>query len=176
MCLNLGCGFDIKKGFVNLDKYNLEGVDVVHDLKMFPYPFEDDTFDYILCNDIIEHLDLIDTMRELHRILKKEGTISIRVPHFSSTHNFEDPTHINLFASRRFKFFVVDGGMGRCYYFNSLFDHINYTKITFDKGWIFWNYLVESLVNISDKTRLIYEFTFLSRLFPAMNLEVVIQK
>jgi len=31
--LNLGCGKDIRKGYVNLDIYPLEGVDVVADIE-----------------------------------------------------------------------------------------------------------------------------------------------
>ena len=47
MKLNLGCGRDIREGYVNLDKAGLDGVDVVHDLNVFPYPFEDNEFDEI---------------------------------------------------------------------------------------------------------------------------------
>jgi|GEM_PF-6354793 len=38
--LNLGCGNKILKGWVNLDKFPLEGVDVVYDIEDLPLPFD----------------------------------------------------------------------------------------------------------------------------------------
>lgn len=46
--LNLGCGKDIKKEYVNLDIRKFPGVDIIHDLNKFPYPFKDDSFDEII--------------------------------------------------------------------------------------------------------------------------------
>lgn len=40
MKLNLGCGNDIREGWVNLDINKKEGVNVVHDLNEVPLPFE----------------------------------------------------------------------------------------------------------------------------------------
>ncbi|GIR90283.1 MAG: hypothetical protein CM15mP89_2880 [Gammaproteobacteria bacterium] len=36
MKVNLGCGNKILQGWVNLDKYDVYPVDVVHDLETFP--------------------------------------------------------------------------------------------------------------------------------------------
>ncbi len=70
MKLNLGCGKDIKEGYINLDKWALGEVDVVHNLNLFPYPFKDNIFDEILCSHLLEHVnDLIKVMEELHRML-----------------------------------------------------------------------------------------------------------
>lgn len=66
--LNLGCGTDIRRGFVNLDHCDLPGVDVVHDLQKLPLPFEDSSFELIICRDILEHLDYIPLLEEIHRI------------------------------------------------------------------------------------------------------------
>lgn len=82
--LNLGCGEDKKPGYVNLDFHDHVSPDVVHDLNVFPYPFEDNSFDEIICYHILEHLDKpFWVMRELHRILKPGGKLFIKVPHFS---------------------------------------------------------------------------------------------
>ncbi|HCD53350.1 MAG TPA: hypothetical protein DEQ34_12945, partial [Balneolaceae bacterium] len=95
--LNLGCGNDIREGWVNLDIAPLPGVDVVHNLEELPLPFEDEEFDHIRAQDILEHLEYIPLLKEIHRILKPGGTISIRVPHFTSRYNFNDPTHKKMF-------------------------------------------------------------------------------
>ena len=101
--LNLGCGKKIKQGYINLDNKFFRGVDVIHDLDKYPYPFKDDYFDYVLCDNVLEHLDnLIKTMEELHRITKKNGTIEIIVPYFSSIGAFQDPTHRHFFYLKNF--------------------------------------------------------------------------
>jgi len=41
---NLGCGKQYIPGAVNVDLY-AEKVDVRHDLDVFPYPFQDGSFD-----------------------------------------------------------------------------------------------------------------------------------
>ena len=56
MKVNLGCGNKILRGWVNLDKYDVYPVDVVHDLETFPYPFETGSCTEILMNHVLEHL------------------------------------------------------------------------------------------------------------------------
>ncbi|MBH45300.1 MAG: SAM-dependent methyltransferase [Flavobacteriaceae bacterium] len=44
-------------------------------------PFKDKTYDLILCNHVLEHIpDDLKAMSELHRVLKKEGTLIAQVP------------------------------------------------------------------------------------------------
>ena len=82
--LNLGSGGHKKEGFINLDWNPIDNPDVAHDLNKLPYPFPDDSFDYIEALHVLEHLDKpFLVMRELHRILVPGGKLSIRVPHFS---------------------------------------------------------------------------------------------
>ena len=82
--LNLGCGNFKKKGYINLDVNKNVKPDVVHDLDKFPYPFKGNYFDLIEADHVLEHTnDPFRVMKELHRIIKYNGTIIIRVPHFS---------------------------------------------------------------------------------------------
>ena len=104
--LNLGCGTDIRKGWINLDIAKIPGVDIVYDINKLPIPFKNEVFDYILCNDVLEHVEYVPLMKELHRILKEYGIIEIKVPHFSSRNNFVDPTHKKFFSFQTFEFFV----------------------------------------------------------------------
>lgn len=103
--LNLGCGRDIRRGWVNLDKAKLPGIDIVHDVESLPLPFGDEEFDFVLCRDIFEHVEYIPVLRDIHRILKKGGVVKIRVPHFTSRRNFHDPTHKKQFSIKTFDFF-----------------------------------------------------------------------
>lgn len=101
--LNLGCGKKIKKDYVNLDLYQLPGVDVVADITK-ELPFEDNTFDEVLTEHVFEHIvDLDALLGELHRITKKGGVIKIFVPHFTNFGAYTDPTH-----KRFFGYFTMD--------------------------------------------------------------------
>lgn len=81
MKLNLGCGSDIKSDMTNVNYFDTDGVDVVHDLNSFPYPFPSSSIDYILMDNVLEHLHSIDeVLRECSRILKVGGILNIIVP------------------------------------------------------------------------------------------------
>ena len=93
MKLLVGCGRHHREGYVNLDIAKMPGVDVVHDLDKFPYPFKDNTFSEIVAEHVLEHLaDLMSVMREFHRISKQGGIIKIVVPYYHSHGAFQDPT------------------------------------------------------------------------------------
>jgi len=81
--LNLGCGFTkyAARKVVNLDAYDNCKPDVVHDLSKMPLPFEDETFDLILANHILEHVPgWWECFDDCCRILKPGGRIEVWVP------------------------------------------------------------------------------------------------
>ena len=101
--LHLGCGRDIKRGFVNVDLVDAPGVDVVHDLDSCPWPFEDSTFELIICNPVLEHLaDFHAAVTEIHRIGRPGCIVSIRAPYFFSTKYCGDLSHRIPFSYRTF--------------------------------------------------------------------------
>ena len=121
MKLNLGCGRAVKKGYVNLDFVKLPGVDVVHDLDSFPYPFKANTFDEIYVDNVLEHLnDIVAVMAELHRISKKGAVIKIIVPYFHYHGAYQDPTHKHFFTLDTFDYFVK--GSNYDYYTHTRFE------------------------------------------------------
>lgn len=97
-CLNIGCGRDIKKGWVNLDRQDAPGIDVVADLERLslnPLPFPNDTFDGMLMSHVIEHItNVLPMMEELYRVAKPGCELVIRCPHGASDDADEDPTHV----------------------------------------------------------------------------------
>ncbi|HWR27651.1 MAG TPA: methyltransferase domain-containing protein [Candidatus Thermoplasmatota archaeon] len=83
--LHLGCGRDIKEGFVNIDHFKGEGVDVVCNLGHEKLPFDDNTIDVVYANSFIEHLDCYETdflLDELYRVCKPEAIIEFISPHY----------------------------------------------------------------------------------------------
>ena len=176
--LNLGCGHDTRDGWVNLDSAELPGVDVVHDLSVVPLPFADETFSEVLCQDVLEHVDFATVLGDLHRILVPGGRVTIRSPHFTSRAVYVDPTHRAAFSVDTFAFFARESDYAsRSYYFDFQFASVESARITFHRYRAQpWNYVVEPFVNSSLRVQRYYEDTFLSRLFPAANIEVVLVK
>lgn len=174
--LNLGCGKDIRAGWINLDRADLPGVDIRHDLSLGALPFGDNEFDVVLARDVFEHLEYIPLLKEVHRILKPGGRVEIQVPHFSSANNFVDPTHRRMFSVRTFSFFVSESGTEREYYFDFAFSEISAKRIEFAKGVLIWDYALEPLINVNESTQKYYEMTGLCALFPAQSVKVTLIK
>lgn len=102
--LIVGCGHRSEKYAINLDMVDLPGVDVQHNLEVFPYPFEDGQFEEIRAEDVLEHVDnIVGVMNELWRILEVGGTLWIRGPHANYPEQaWRDPTHRRLFVPHSF--------------------------------------------------------------------------
>ena len=101
MKLNLGCGFNKKDGFVNVDKFAACGPDRVVDLEQFPWPFETSSVDEIHLIHVLEHLgagtDLfLGIIKELHRVCRPGAIVRIEVPHPRHDIYLNDPTHVRV--------------------------------------------------------------------------------
>lgn len=104
--LDIGCGKNKLPGSVGLDVKPLEGVDVVHDLNCYPYPFLEDTFDFVRLSHVVEHVgSILRTMEEVYRIAKDGAEVEIITPHYTDTSSWQDPTHLWHLNSGSFDFF-----------------------------------------------------------------------
>lgn len=96
--LDLGCGkkpyknlFPNVSEYIGVDFHNeghdhsSEDIDVFYDGKTIPFP--DDTFDGVLCTEVLEHVeDLEGIMDEIRRVLKPGGKALITVPFVWNEH------------------------------------------------------------------------------------------
>ncbi len=129
--LDIGCGGRKLPGSIGIDILSLPGVDVVHDLSRFPWPFEDDSFDLVFASHFLEHThDVIKTLEEIHRILKPSGRAVIQVPYFRCIDAVVDPTHEHYFASQSLDY-VVEGTPQARYSYSSR----KFKKVGFWYGW-----------------------------------------
>lgn len=79
--LNLGCGSDVRPGYVNVDKFLCAPGVVIADLPNLP--FLSDYADEVLLSHVLEHFgyaDGEDLCREILRVLKPKGVATIEVP------------------------------------------------------------------------------------------------
>ncbi len=122
--LHLGCGHVIKEGWLNHDLVSLPGVDVVHDLREFPWPFEESQFDEVYADNVLEHLpDTIRTIEEIHRVTRPGARVFLGVPFWNSFEAWGDPTHKRVFTEDTFDFFdpTTWRGENRDYYTKAKF-------------------------------------------------------
>lgn len=114
--LDLGCGdnklankdkfpnYDFNGEVIGLD-FN-EPADVVHDLNK-KLPFKDNTFDIVYTHHVLEHIEnIINLLKEVHRILKKGGYFLICVPHISYLDSLGDLSHKRLFSYSSLDFMI----------------------------------------------------------------------
>jgi predicted SAM-dependent methyltransferase len=131
--VDLACGDNKKEGFIGLDISDCEGVDKVHDLNIYPWPFEDNSVDEVHCSHYIEHIPhlniqavlkqsnsfdefkeklsndkdgFIKFFNELYRIMKPGATATIIAPYYMSVRAFGDPTHQRYIGD--FSFYYVN--------------------------------------------------------------------
>lgn len=119
--INLGAGEDIQAGWTNVDMIDLPGIDVVHNLIKFPYPFEDNSAHEMKAVDVIEHLPtyigeahgVIKFLEECHRILKPGGTLFLQTPGWKAEFLWIDPTHVRGFDIQSMDFFDPSTHFGK---------------------------------------------------------------
>jgi len=79
MRLNLGCGDDIRDGYVNIDFRQTHPAISVMDLSIFPWPIETGCVDEILMLDFLEHFPYSQTrsiLLECHRVLRDVRSVA----------------------------------------------------------------------------------------------------
>jgi len=129
--LHIGSGKKTLVGATTIDILDLPGVDVVHDLDVFPWPFGDNTFDLIFAHSVFEHLeDQIAVVEEMARILKPGGRVVINVPHFRCVDAFTDSTHTHFFTTQSMDYYIEGKALS----------NYEYTKVRFKEIglWFGW--------------------------------------
>lgn len=171
--LDLGCGDSKLKSeddvVVGLDICNLPGVDVVYDFNKLPLPFDDNTFDKIHADQVMEHVgDLHETMKECYRILKPKGTIEIKVPHYPHFDAFSNAQH-----KRFFTYYTMDSWESSNKRHNIYANGVNFKYVSRELQFIKpWRWLGAGM--IFNKIPRIYE-TFFSNVFQAGQLRIVME-
>jgi hypothetical protein len=173
--LELGCGTRKPEGFYGVDRVDTEATDLVQDLDSENWDLPPNHFEEIRAIDLFEHLENpVNFLEEVHRIAEFGAEIVIKAPHLSSQ-NWTDPTHKRLAGIDTISnYFTQNGRLN--FYSDARFEIESIQLRFFKRKFLFYNYLIQPLVNSSRFTQMLFEKTFLSRFFPAHNIRFHLEK
>lgn len=107
--LDIGCGKNKYPGAIGMDIIKGSEVDIVHDMEVVPYSFKNNEFDMVVASHILEHIehnaDFFNVMGEIHRILKDDGKLLVKVPYWKEIWRHSNPEHVRYLNSRYFDMF-----------------------------------------------------------------------
>jgi SAM-dependent methyltransferase len=164
--LDVGCGRNKYPGATGIDISPDTDADLLVDLDETPYPLESDSFDQILCQDVLEHVARpLEMLDELYRIGRPGARIHLRTPHYSSVFAYGDPTHVHTYSVLTIRSFE-----------EPLFDHYSAARFrVVDVTLDFWDPLRWiGIARLANRFQSIYEMLFAFR-FPAMNIRAKLE-
>ena len=125
--LNVGCGIKKIKDSWNIDRLAEVDPDEVLDITDGPLPYEDNWFDEVVADYILEQIrkrdDFIYAMNEIWRVLKPDGLLRLKVPNAEFPEAFRDPMDCRYFVPETFDHF----------------NHAHYRWFAFKYGFLPWH-------------------------------------
>lgn len=108
--LNLGCGYNKYEGFWNIDVSPRCNPDQVVDMEVFPWPWEDNYFDKIYANHVLEHVGqnpkvFAKIIQEIYRVARDKAEMFVQIPHHRCDVFWDDFTHVRVLTEKTFRMF-----------------------------------------------------------------------
>lgn len=176
--LNIGCGNNYEKGWINCDVSKKVKADYYFDCGKNDFPFENDTFSEIKAEMVFEHLPDYDArlhfLREIFRVGKKGCKIFLSVPHFSSQGAWGDLQHVRPFSFTSLDYFSLNKTTK--YQIDHSQEIDGNSRMFFVKPKIILGKLHKmiGMESVANKFPLLYEM-FLYGFFPARQLEFCLE-
>lgn len=103
--VEIGCGKTKTEGYIGVDRFELDGVDIVADINE-GLPFETNSVDVIFACHSLEHMEnLQNVMDEIFRISKHGAIINILAPYYNTYTNIANFFHKINFNEDTMRFF-----------------------------------------------------------------------
>jgi len=171
--LDLGCGKKKRPGTIGVDHSNRHAADIIHDLNVFPYPFEEATVDGAYLDNVLEHLDSpLHVMEEIYRIMKPGGFVKVIVPYFRSNWAFIDPTHKTFYTIDSFSYY--DPNHPICIRYDYTHARFKVEKIVFNEE-ITSSFFKKLVIKFANRFPFRYE-SQLSHLYPLDDITFYLRK
>jgi ubiquinone/menaquinone biosynthesis C-methylase UbiE len=182
--LELGCGNHKRhKDALGVDRLQYPGVDIVGDIVEVIHAFPNNSVSAVFAYHSLEHLsDLGEVMIGLNRILKKNATCKVVVPHFSNPYFYSDYSHKTFFGLYTFCYFTHQSPFKRSVpnYGLALDFKLTKVKLIFKSPKPFYfrwgiKKLIQTLANLNTYLMEFYEEN-LCYIFPCYEVEYELQK
>ena len=110
MKLNIGCGFNKRLSYINIDKFAECQPDLQMDAETIPWQFQDNAVEEVVFNHSLEHMGadsnvFLAMIKELYRVCKSGAIIQVNVPHPRHDDFIGDPTHVRMITPALFELF-----------------------------------------------------------------------
>jgi predicted SAM-dependent methyltransferase len=108
--LNMGCGFNKLDDHWNVDVESKCNPNQVLDFEITPWPYEDNFFERITADNILEHLGqspkiFTNIIKEMYRVSQDGAEWFISIPHHRCDLYWDDYTHVRGLTAKTFKMF-----------------------------------------------------------------------
>ncbi len=108
--LNMGCGFKKLNDHWNVDIEKKCNPDQVLNFEVTPWPYEDNFFEKIHADNILEHLGqdpkvFTNIIKEMYRVSCDGAEWYINIPHHRCDLYWDDYTHVRPLSAKTFKMF-----------------------------------------------------------------------
>jgi predicted SAM-dependent methyltransferase len=108
--LNMGCGFKKLNDHWNVDVEAKCNPDEVLNFEITPWPYEDNFFEKITADNVLEHLGqdpkvFTNIIKEMYRVSADQTEWFINVPHHRCDLFWDDYTHVRPLTAKTFKMF-----------------------------------------------------------------------
>lgn len=162
--LDLGCGKKKRPNSIGVDYSDRHNADVIHDLNIFPYPFDSSSIDEVYMDNVLEHLDEpMRVMKEVHRICKPGAIVKVIVPYFRSVWAFIDPTHKTFYTVDSFAYY--DPRHIICQRYDYVSTRLQVDKIVFNETLQDKRWTKKLMIKLANRYPHRYE-TYLSHFYP----------
>lgn len=109
--LNLGCGQELLKGYINIDNRAEVCPNVCCDI-IRGLPFADNSIDYVRAHDFLEHIPLGQTVKvieDVWRVLRHGGKFDSSTPDAEyGGAAFQDPYHLSFWVKNSWRYYSDD--------------------------------------------------------------------
>lgn len=142
--LDLGCGSGDFIKTCNKLGYDCYGIDADEcDFEIDCLPFENNSFDIVHFNAVIEHLSNPENiLSEIKDMLKKDGVVIINTPNFSQDYRnfYNDPTHVKPYTEKSLQILMEMHGFKTIFLEPAVICHKEAKKIYNMKDEKKWDY------------------------------------